>query len=219
MTTLAGWIAWGAAGHAKVLRECLSDRDLPLVAVFDNEPTVAPPFDDVPLVIGREGFTSWRQAHPSSYGFVVAIGGARGHVRCELHTWLEAEGLVALSAIHRTAFVANDATLAAGCHVLATAAVCVEVELGRQTIINTGATVDHECRIGEGVHIAPGAHVAGCVTIEDHAFIGLGASILPRVRIGRGATVGAGAVVTTDVPAGATVVGVPARLSRNGAPS
>lgn len=219
MTTLAGWIAWGASGHAKVLRECLSDRALPLVAVFDNEPSVVAPFGDVPLVIGREGFAAWRQAHPASYGFVVAIGGARGAVRCELQTWLESEGLVSLSAIHRTAFVAADAKIAAGCQVLATSAVCVGVELGRQTIINTGATVDHECRLGEGVHLAPGVHVAGCVEIEDHAFIGVGASILPRVRIGRGATVGAGAVVTTDVPAGATVVGVPARLSRNGAPS
>ncbi len=49
------------------------------------------------------------------------------------------------------------------------------------------------------------------VTLEDGCDIGVGAIILPGVTVGRRAQVGAGAVVTHDVPAGAIVVGVPAR--------
>jgi 2,3,4,5-tetrahydropyridine-2-carboxylate N-succinyltransferase/tetrahydrodipicolinate N-acetyltransferase len=47
--------------------------------------------------------------------------------------------------------------------------------------------------------------------VEDEVLIGAGAVVLPRLRIGRGAVVGAGAVVTRDVPAGAVMVGQPAR--------
>ena len=47
--------------------------------------------------------------------------------------------------------------------------------------------------------------------VEDRASIGSGAVILGGVTIGAGARVGAGAVVSRDVEAGATVVGVPAR--------
>jgi hypothetical protein len=48
------------------------------------------------------------------------------------------------------------------------------------------------------------------------AEIGAGAVVLQGLSVGDGATVGAGAVVTSDVAAGATVVGAPAR-SRRGA--
>lgn len=210
--TLSGWIIWGASGHAKVIRECLASNQLPLVATFDNAPQIQPPFRDVRLFEGRDGFAQWKASSRGRHGFIVAIGGKRGPERCELHAWLVAEGLVPLAAIHRTAFVADSARIGAGSHVLANGAVCVEASLGDQCIVNTGATVDHECTLGNGVHIAPGAHLGGLVTIGDHAFVGIGASILPRIKIGPRAIVGAGAVVREDVPADTTVVGVPARV-------
>jgi len=56
------------------------------------------------------------------------------------------------------------------------------------------------------------APVRGRIVIGDDAWIGTGVIILPNVTIGRAAIVGAGAVVTRDVPDGAVVVGVPARV-------
>jgi acetyltransferase-like isoleucine patch superfamily enzyme len=50
------------------------------------------------------------------------------------------------------------------------------------------------------------------------ALIGAGATVSPGVLVGDRAIVGAGAVVVTDVPAGATVVGVPARVIHTGSP-
>lgn len=48
--------------------------------------------------------------------------------------------------------------------------------------------------------------------IGDGVFIGAGAKILGAIMIGDGALIGANAVVVCDVPAGATAVGIPARV-------
>jgi len=54
------------------------------------------------------------------------------------------------------------------------------------------------------------------VVIEDDVVVGIGAIILKGVRIGAGASVCAGSVVTSDVPAGSTVAGNPARVVTQG---
>jgi acetyltransferase-like isoleucine patch superfamily enzyme len=53
------------------------------------------------------------------------------------------------------------------------------------------------------------------VLVEDDVYIGAGATILAGVKIGKGALVGAAALVREDVPAGAKVAGVPARVLEN----
>jgi maltose O-acetyltransferase len=52
----------------------------------------------------------------------------------------------------------------------------------------------------------------GDVVVEDEAMIGAGAILLPGVTVGEGARVAANSLVAEDVPAGATVAGVPAEI-------
>lgn len=81
--------------------------------------------------------------------------------------------------------------------------------------------IGNNIMLADSVAITTGEHdriqhdivwTKGDIVIKDNAFIGEKAIILGGVTIGEGATVGAGAVVTKDVPAGATVAGVPARI-------
>ena len=77
-------------------------------------------------------------------------------------------------------------------------------------VINTGVRggenvfIEHQVTIGAEKRQAP--------VLGSDIFIGAGAKVIGSVHIGNRVRIGANSVVTKDVPDGATVVGVPARV-------
>ncbi|AIY40056.1 Serine acetyltransferase [Collimonas arenae] len=77
--------------------------------------------------------------------------------------------------------------------------------------IGDNATIYHNVTFGAR-EIDLDYSVSSRPSIGDNVIIGAGAKILGPVTVGSNARVGANAVVVEDVPAGATVVGIPARI-------
>jgi sugar O-acyltransferase (sialic acid O-acetyltransferase NeuD family) len=87
-----------------------------------------------------------------------------------------------------------------------------EVSIGEGSVIFMGAAIGHESRLGECCVVAPHAVINARVELGDGVYVGPNATILPEVKVGPWATIGAGSVAMRDVPAGATVLGVPGKV-------
>lgn len=73
---------------------------------------------------------------------------------------------------------------------------------------------DTQIRQNTTMGIVTSRHLHDIPTIGARVDIGCGACILGNVQIGDDARIGANAVVLSDVPAGATAVGIPAKIVR-----
>lgn len=79
--------------------------------------------------------------------------------------------------------------------------------------INNATSIGENCGIGHQVTIGTSAGGrAGAPVIGNDVYIGTGAKVIGKIKIGDGAKISANSLVMTNVPAGATVMGVPARI-------
>jgi sugar O-acyltransferase (sialic acid O-acetyltransferase NeuD family) len=85
------------------------------------------------------------------------------------------------------------------------------VTVGRHCVINMHATIGHDASVGSFSVISPGAHIAGRSVLESGVFVGANASVYPGRRMGAGATLGANSFLHSDLAAGQSALGVPAK--------
>ena len=159
---------------------------------------------DIPVLSSIDGYRP--QPHDA---VVVAVGApaARAAIAGRLAVRGTHFGLL----VHPLAYVAQPLELAPGCIVAPFATIGLNARLGAHCLINTHAGIGHDCRLGQCVVISPHAVVNGFAHLADQVMLGSAAVVTPGRDIGAGVLVSAGSVVHSDVAAGLTMWGNPAR--------
>lgn len=197
-------VVLGAGGHSKVIIEALRLCDASILGIADKGTKTTDDFfsnftmlDDASLADNYK---------PDDIDLVIGVGSLPGYsLRAKLYKRFSDLGYQFRSVVHPSAIVAQNARLLPGTQVMAGSIIQPSTVIGANSIINTGASVDHDCIIGANCHISPGAILSGNVKLGSNVHIGAGASVIQSLVIEEDAVVGAGAVVTTNIARGNVV--------------
>ena len=181
------------------------------LSIVDDSPPEVIDINGTPLMTYKTWLTECKGGH------FVSLAIADSKVREKLAIRCAADGVQFLEVRASNVVLLDSVAIGDGAILCPFVTLTSNIQIGRHFHANIYSYVAHDCVIGDFVTFAPSVKCNGNVVIEDHAYIGTGAVIKqgrPRdpLVIGRGAVVGMGAIVTKSVPAGATVVGNPARL-------
>ncbi len=203
-------IILGAGGHAKVIINTLLVLGANILGITDPDPRTHGKKVLDTLVLGGDDCLS---DHPvGSVGLVNGVGSTGQIVaRRKLYNRFKEMGYEFANVIHPSAVLAPDVVLDEAVQVMAGTVIQPGAFIGKNTIINTRASIDHDCVIGNHSHIAPGATLSGGISVGEAVHVGVGATIIQGIKIGAESTVAAGSLVLRDVTEASTVYGVPAK--------
>lgn len=206
----------GGGGHASAALGVVEDINahgaykFDVVSIADDNWTRPDRFD------GRCNtlIDSMEKAADLDVPFLASIGGSI--MRAGVVARADAVGMKPCAPIiHYSATVSAHCTIGHGTIVFQFASLSALSHVGRHCYVSISANLGHDSIMGDYTSLFPYVHVAGDCVLGERVFVGSGARILGGLTIGDDAVIGAGAVVTMDVPAGVTVVGVPARQIGN----
>ena len=191
-------IVLGAGGHARVLVSILKRLNKRILGATALSPIEESDFFGIPILGDDDEIENWS---PQEIELVNGIGmiAAGDSARHKNSDRMRALGYRFLNVVDPSAFIAPEATVSEGAQIMAGAIIQPGAIIGKDSIINTGAQVDHDCVIGEGSHVCPGSLLAGDVRIGQKSIVGSGSIIIPRIQVGACRMIRAGSIITSNV--------------------
>lgn len=136
---------------------------------------------------------------------------ANVHVRKKLFEKYMAQGVEFETIIAPGIDIHKSTTIGKGCVICRECRITVNVVLEDGVFLNSGVAVGHDAHIGTFTTIFPNTGISGYCQVGSEVTIGGHAFIVPEKKIGDNAIVAAGSIVFSNVKAGTTVLGNPAK--------
>ena len=187
--------------------ELCEDCGIEVVGIIDNNLTGY--YFDVPI-LGSDGDVA-EIAAKYSKKVKLSLTQDMPAVRKRLCDYYANIGFEFMSIVSPEARISKRSAIGRGAVVQMGVNIASNTSIGDFANLNTCANIMHDCVIGSFATVAPNAVVLGRVEVGEYVYIGANSTILPNLCIESNAVIGAGAVVTKNVPADATVAGVPAK--------
>ncbi len=158
------------------------------------------------------GRRDWIIAHKEDVFCTCTVGDAKA--KAVIQRELTDQGVRFETIIAKTAYIASSAEIGPGCVLYGSATVSVNCRIGAGVLLNDSVCLGHDVVIGDYTSIMSGTGISGCCTIGSEVEIGGHAFIIPGKKVGDRAHIAAGSIVFSNVKAGTTVLGNPAKRFR-----
>ena len=202
------YIIIGGGGHAKVLINTLQELGCKIIGFTEKN-------DNCENILGVRCIGTDDAIFKYDYNDVFLVNGIGSigdqSYRRKIFERFVLKGYFFPAVISVSSDLSKDVKIGFGVQIMRGVLIQSGAKIEDNSIVNTGAIIDHDCYIGKHVHIAPGVTISGGVTIEEMSHIGTGAKIIQGIKIGRKVLVAAGAVVINNIPEKTFVKGVPAK--------
>lgn len=158
-------------------------------------------------VVGND---EWLLNRSEPVDILFGIGGPR--LKEELYHLYSVNNNISFPTVISTYAIVSDRIIfGKGCIVCAGTVMTVDINIGNFVTLNLNCTVGHDAVLEDFIQVNPSTNISGNVRIGKGCDVGTGVKIIQGKTIGENTVIGAGAVVTKDIPANCTAVGIPAK--------
>lgn len=207
-------VLYGASGHANAVKSHMEQGGFARIVAFidDFRGDQGLSLDGRPII----SFALWRERYRDVPCF-IAVGDTAA--KRTLADRVAAAGGRFCRFHDRPDRSFPESTVGAGSFVQLPGYLGPNSRVGDHVTIMAMSSVGHDVEIGDCCTICPSCTIGGHVVIESEVFLGSGSVVVngrpgKPLLLGKGAVIAAGAVVMKSVPAGATMIGNPARPLR-----
>ncbi len=164
------------------------------------------------IVYGKPvlGDFDWLGKHAGDVETVCAVGPSE--LRLKLVRRAEEAGARFCNIINPLAYLSPSVSMGVGNIIGAFVAFGPEVCMGNHVFINHSSAIGEEVTLEDFVTVSPLTNIARSCRLSTGSFVSVGVTIIDKIHIGGWSMIGGGSTIIRDVPANATVVGVPGKV-------
>jgi|TARA_Y100000768_G_C23934895_1_gene662039 NDP-sugar pyrophosphorylase family protein len=152
-------------------------------------------YRDIPLLGSRKVLKDLNKNQVG--GFIAAIGD--NYVREQAFYEAKNEGLIAVNAISRNAFIENNVTIKSGVVIGSGSILQHGVEIGDNSYISSGCILDFKSKVNENCYLSPGCVLGSKSNLEKNVSIGPRSVVKSKIIIGKNQVISANTIIDKNL--------------------
>lgn len=201
----------GAGTYGEVYLSYLREANIDIVGFLDDNPAeIGKLISGIPVIGPTSLLPTLRTTHGVEAVY-CPIGNNR--IRVEFLKRAKELGYKTPCFIHPTVNLSKDVSIGEGVYILLGSNIMPFAKIKDYVMISMNVNLAHHSVLETGTFLSTGCNFGASIHAKPYTYCGISSTIMTGVKeLGQDCLIGAGAVVIKDVPDGAVMAGVPAKV-------